>query len=599
MLGYRSMNRFSVLLIIIGLSSITILPLSVCAEDIFPKPGWQDEPDPLASPDAVQGGEISINMGPTPKSFNFYLDLSFQASLILGNLFENLLSMNPLTLEYEPSIANKWTISNDKKIFTFKIDPAARWSDGKPITAADVKWTYEAIMNPKHLTGPHKISLERFDPPEIIDERTIRFTAKTVHWQNLGSAGGFSILPKHAFEKMDFNKINFEFPVVSGPYKLGRIEEGIFVNLERRSDWWAGHYKRNQNIHNFSRVKFKFFAERENALEAFKKGSVDIYPVNTARFWVKETTGEKFEKNWIIKQKIYNNQISLQFQGFAMNMRNPPLDDVRVRLALAKLVDRRKMNRTIMYSQYEMLKAYYTDLYDKQHPCPNELIEFDKAGARKLLAEAGWHANPNTGLLEKDGRRLSLRILTRDSSSEKFLAIFAEDLKDVGIELVIDKKDWAAWAKDMDEYNYQMTWAAYGAPIFKDPESSWASKEADRRGGSNVTGFKNATVDALIEKQKSIFDVSLRNEIVRQIDQIIYKEVPYILLWGLDYTRLLYWNKFGTPPWVLPTNMDEWSAIAYWWLDPDSEADLKDAINNSDILPPRPSVIRFDEVFEE
>ena len=104
------------------------------------------------------------------------------------------------------------------------------------------------------------------------------------------------------------------------------------------------------------------------------------------------------------------------------------------------LVDRRKMNRTIMYSQYEMLKAYYSDLYDKQHPCPNKPIEFDKAGARRLLTEAGWLANPKTGLLEKDGRRLSLRILTRAFDSEKFLAIFAEDLKDVGIELVIDKK---------------------------------------------------------------------------------------------------------------------------------------------------------------
>jgi microcin C transport system substrate-binding protein len=569
------------------------------ADGIFPKPRWTDRLDPYASPDAIPGGTISIHLGPSPKSFNYYLDTSFQASQILGNLYETLLAMNPSNFEYEPAVAEKWTISKDKKIFTFYLHPTARWSDGRRITAHDVKWTYDAIMHPDHLTGPHKIDLERFETPIVINEGTIRFTAKTVHWQNLGAAGGFLILPKHAYETMDFNKINFAFPVVSGPYRLGRYDEGIFVDLERRSDWWAQSFKRHRYINNFNIIKFKFFAERENALAAFKKGNIDIYPVNTARFWVKETTGPRFDNNWIIKQKVYNNQLSLQFQGFAMNMRKAPFDDLRVRKAINMLVDRRKMNRTIMYSQYEMLKSYYTDLYDKQHPCPNEMIELDKTTARKLLAEAGWKANPSTGILEKDGRRFVIRFLTRAADTEKFLAIFAEDLKDVGIELVIDRKDWAAWAKDMDEFNYQMTWAAWGAPVFKNPESSWSSKEADRRGGTNITGFKNPVVDNLIEAQKSIFDVQQRNDIYRRIDQIIYKEFPYVLLWGLDYNRLLYWNKFDMPAWVLPKNLSEWSALSYWWLDPDSVDDLKDAIKNNSPLPPRPGVVRFDDVFEE
>jgi microcin C transport system substrate-binding protein len=599
MFDHPSMRCFSAILSVIALGGFFIFSSAAVAEQIFPGPDWRDQPDQMASSDAIKGGEVIINLGPSPKSFNYYLDTSFQGSLIFGNLYESLLSMDPTDFEYEPALARKWTISNDKKTFTFQLDPAAMWSDGRPITAHDVKWTYEAIMDPGHLTGPHKIDLERFEPPEVLDDRTIRFRAKTVHWQNLGAAGGMLILPKHAYEKLDFNKINFEFPVVSGPYRLGRHEEGIFLNLERRPDWWAGKYIRHRHTNNFDVIKFKFFAERENALEAFKKGTIDIYPVNTARFWVKETKGERFEKNWIVKQKIFNNHMGLQFQGFAMNMRRAPFDDRRVRKAINMLVDRHKMNRTIMYSQYEMLDSYYTDLYDKSHPCPNEPIKFDKAAARKLLKEAGWRANPATGFLEKGGSRFTIRFLTRDASTEKFLSIFAEDLKDAGIELVIDRKDWAAWAKDMDEFNYQMTWAAWGAPIFKNPESSWSSKEADRRGGTNITGFKDAEVDRLIEEQKRIFDVRKRNDIYRRIDHIIYKEFPYVLLWGLDYTRLLYWNKFGTPEWVLPKNLTEYSALIYWWLDPDSEADLEDAVNNGYVLPPRPSVVRFDDVFPQ
>jgi microcin C transport system substrate-binding protein len=166
-------------------------------------------------------------------------------------------------------------------------------------------------------------------------------------------------------------------------------------------------------------------------------------------------------------------------------------------------------------------------------------------------------------------------------------------------ELQINKKDWAAWARDMDEFNFQMTWAAWTSSIFKDPESMWSSKEADRKGGSNITGFKSKQVDELIEKQKSIFDIGQRNKINRAIDQIIYSQVAYVLLWNINYHRLLYWNKFGAPDWGVPKYGDEYSPIAYWWLDEDSLADLKDATQTKSALPPQPPNIYYDEMYEE
>jgi microcin C transport system substrate-binding protein len=126
----------------------------------------------------------------------------------------------------------------------------------------------------------------------------------------------------------------------------------------------------------------------------------------------------------------------------------------------------------------------------------------------------------------------------------------------------------------------------------------WSSKEADRRSGANITGFKNEEVDVLIEKQKTIFDVSQRNDIYRTIDQIIYEQFPYVLSWYLNYIRLLYWNKFGTPETVLPKYGGEYAPIVYWWLDEDSAADLKDAIANKQDLPPREATIYFDELFQ-
>ncbi len=569
--------------------------LSMAAQE-FPKDGWKDAPNPLAGTEAVVGGEISIFAGQYPKSLNYYLDNNSFTAEIFGAMFETLLTMNPLTLAYEPNLAKKWSISDDKQTFTFTLDQRAKWSDGLPITAEDVKWTFDAIMDPKNLTGVHKVSLERFDSPTILDTYTIRFTARDVHWVNLSAIGGFHILPKHNLGQRDFNKITFDFPVISGPYAIHTINESLSLTLKRRDDWWNIIARRNQNTGNFERLKFRFFAERENAFEAFKKGLIDLYPVYTSRLWVNETKGDRFSDAWIVKQKVFNAK-PIGFQGFAMNIRKPPFDDVKVRKAMAHLLDRRKMNSTLMYSQYFLHRSYFEDLYDKAHPCPNPLIEFDKQQARRLLKEAGWIVNPASGWLEKNGKRFSFRFLISQASLEKFPAIYAEDLKDVGIELIIDKKDWAAWARDMDEFNYEMTWASWGSGVFKNPEGMWQSKEADRRSGNNITGFKNDRVDQIIETQKGIFDIAERNQLYREIDQIIYSEVPYVLLWNINYTRLLYWNKFGSPETVLSKYGDETSAYWYWWIDEDSRADLKDAMQNNLPLPSKEATVHFDDTF--
>jgi hypothetical protein len=164
-----------------------------------------------------------------------------------------------------------------------------------------------------------------------------------------------------------------------------------------------------------------------------------------------------------------------------------------------------------MFRSYFLHKSYFEDLYDAAHPCENPSYDFDKAKARALLSEAGWRANPATGWLEKDGKPLVVRFLNRDMTSDKFLTVYREDLRDVGIQLEVERKDVAAWFRDMDAFNFEMTWAAWGSGLFKDPESAWHSKEADRPSGNNITGFRDARVDALIERQKTEFDVAKRN----------------------------------------------------------------------------------------
>ena len=353
-----------------------------------------------------------------------------------------------------------------------------------------------------------------------------------------------------------------------------------------------------RGIANFDRLKFRFFNERENAFAEFKTGNLDFYPVYTASRWATETTGEAYDNNWLIKQEVYNYN-PIGFQGFAMNLRRAKFADRRVRLALAYLLNRSKMNQTIMHESYFLHQCYFEDLYNEQTPCRGPKIRFDKEIARRLLQEAGWQANQNTGLLEKEGQPFTIRFLTRSQSSDKFLAIYQEDLNDVGIRLEIVRKDWAAWVKDMDEFNFDMTWAAWSASLYKDPESLWHSREADRAGGQNITGYKNPEVDTMVDALRTEFDINKRHAIVREIDTILANDIPYVLLWNLNYRRLLFWNKFGTPKTVLPKFSGEAGAYSYWWYDEDSAADLEYARETGEPLPGRDEIIRFDEVFQQ
>ncbi|MGI6100469.1 MAG: ABC transporter substrate-binding protein [Kiritimatiellia bacterium] len=559
---------------------------------------WEDRADPIASRYAIPGGRIVYAAGPSPKSLNPYLDNNTFSYQVFGALYESLLGSDPLTADYAPGLARRWEISEDGRVFTFHLDPMARWSDGQPVTADDVLWTFERIMDPASQTGPHKVALRTFmkTPPEVLDRLTIRFTADETHWRNLGAAGGFEILPRHHFGGQDFNIINSSFPVVSGPYRLAALSEGISLTLERRTNWWGRARNSSRGTANFQTVVYRFFADQDNAFEAFVNGQADVYPVYRAAIWTERTKGTAFDKNWIVKRRIRNHH-PIGFQGFAMNMRRPPFDDLRVRQALAYLLNREKMVETLMHNQYFLHKSYFEDLYSASNACHNPVFDYKPDKARELLTEAGWIPDPRTGIRMRDGKPLSFTFLTRDESTDKFLVLYNEDLKRAGVEMKIVRKDWAAWTRDMDEFNFDMTWAAWSSGLFKDPESMWSSAEADRKGGNNITGFKDPMVDQLIETQRGIFDLQTRHGICRRIDFILAEQVPYILLWNLDTVRLLYWDKFGTPPTVLSKYGDERSLLSYWWYDADSAAELEAAMETGEMLPPRPDIVDFDETF--
>ncbi len=548
--------------------------------------------NPIADPHALKGGSINVYYGAFPKSFNYYLDNNTFTNLVYGLMYEPLIALHPANLEPSPDVAESWTISKDKKVFTFKIDPKARWSDGQPITAEDVAFTYDTIMDPRNLTSVTRVSLSRFEKPEILGPREIRFRAKTVHWENFIFFSGFFVLPKHVLQGQDFNKVNFDFPVVSGPYRLAQMNKGRDVILARRTDWWAADKPINRGMYNFDTIKFKTLQEQMAAFELFKKGEIDLFPVYISKRWHTETGGEKFQKNWIVKQRIFN-ESPASFQGFVMNMRRPLFQDVRVREAMALLINRPLMNQKLMYNEYFLLNSYIANAYPDRAAIKNPLTPYSPSKARALLKEAGWYKTDGDGWLVKDGKRFEFTFLMRDDSEEKFLTTYQEDLKALGIKMDLQLVSSSTWFKNMEKFDYDMTWASWQPSQFPDPEDTWYSKRADEPNSDNYPGYKNPEVDKLIAAQRTIFERARRDAIDRRIDKILYKSYSYALLWSIDNVRLLYWNKFGHPKTVLDKYDDESSAVSYWWYDPAKAARLRQAMAAGTALPAEPAAVRF------
>lgn len=547
---------------------------------------------PSIPPGGSSKGELVLHTTEFPKSFNYFVNNAADASEVFELVYASLMEPDYETLEYQPLIAESWTIAPNKKEFIIKLNPAARWGDGTPITAADIRFTYDTIMNPDNLTSVLRLYYSRLNPPEILDPLTVKFTTKTVHYKNFEMIAGFNVLPKHLMEGQDFNKaFNMSLPAGSGPYDLSEVKEGRYYVLTRKQNYWADRLPQRQNTYNFAKIRYKVM-NPDVAFEAFKRGDFDIFDAITPKRWMEDTKSEHFTNNWIVKQKIFNNA-PRGFQGIALNMRRAPFDDSRVRQALAHLLNREQILVKIMYGEYQPLNSYFPSLYEKGERA-NPPLNFDPDRAKELLAEAGYDRLDSEGfLINAQGRRLAFSIAYVSQDNERYLTVFAEDCRQAGIKVELKRMSWATLLKEMDSYNFDATLSAWTGALFPDPEQLWHSSHVKETGGNNLTGYQNPEVDRIIGVMPEIFDVAERIRMIKQIDRLIYREVPYILFWEADYSRLLYKNVFHQPA----ESFSKYGLriLRYWSFDPEKVQRYQEAVKKKSALPAEPGEIHYGE----
>jgi microcin C transport system substrate-binding protein len=550
------------------------------------------EADPIANTEAVKGGTFNTWGSGFPKSLNYWLEATSFTNEVASLQFESMVTLHSTENREVGILAAAWSISPDKKTFTFHIDPRARWSDGRPVQAGDVQFYYDVMMDPKNLTSIFRVALKRFSRPVVKDSLTLEVTAKEVHWNNFWDAAGMVAFPKHVWEKADFNQQNFDFPVVSGPYRLQEVKKERSITLQRRDDWWGRAKRYNQHKYNFDYIKYRFMEDQIKVLETFKKGDIDVYPVYTASLWAEKTRFDQQKKGWVARQRVFNKE-PIGFQGFAINLRRPQFQDVRVREALSLLINRKLMNEKLMFNQYFLLNSYYPDLFPGNVNPKAPMREFDPKRARALLAEAGWTPGAD-GVLAKGGKTFQVVFLTH-SPEQRHLNVYLEDLKAVGIQARIEQVSYSTLAKRMDNHEFDMYWAAWGGGRLRDPEPSWISTTADETATNNYPGLKDKVIDSLIQLQKTELSLDKRNAILVEIDDRLTQIIPYALLWQADHHRLLYWNKFGTPKYVLDKFNREDAIPTYWWIDAAKEKTLREAMGAGRALPETDGDVHYRE----
>jgi microcin C transport system substrate-binding protein len=574
---------------------------SVSSED--GGPGFTGEswttavPGPLGDPSAVKGGMLLTNIPNWPDNLRVYgIRANTSLNYLIRDLcYESLCAINPHTLDFIPNLASHWKISDDNMKFSFRINPKAHWSDGRPVTAADVVATYRLIMDETLLAPMDRESISKMKEPVAKSKYLIEVECKEKHWRNFIAFSDMTILPAHEIEnitgKQYLDEYNFKYTAVSGPYIVHEndIKTEKSLTLTRRKDYWAKDDPLNQGLYNIGKIRFAVIRERRLGFDRACKGELDFSIVYTAKWWVEDLDDlEIIDKGHLIKQKVFT-RYPQGFQGQALNMRHPPLDDVRVRKALAHLYDRKTMLDKFAYNEYEPLKSYFPGSDSENHD--NKLVEFDPRQAAKLLAEAGWKQRGPDGILVKDGKRLSFELLYRSKFFEKYLTSFQQACKQAGVEFRLKFMTPETQWNNIQDRKFEIAGMNWGASLFPGPKTMHHSTMSDQKGSNNITGFKNKAADELIEQYGQEFDRNKRTELLRQLDAVIFNEHPYILDWYLPCERIVYLNKFGMPKTVLP-KYGEWKdAFAFWWVDPSKQQQLKAARENGTSLPVPPLVI--------
>jgi len=512
---------------------------------------------------APQGGVFNLNLGGEPPTLHPIASTDIYAQGVQNYVMDTLLTRDLETYGWKPRLAEKWEVSKDNKVFTFHLRKNAVFHDGKPVTADDVKFSFDAIFEPAYQAAHMRPYYEGIAKVEVVDPNTVKVTAKDTYFKNFDTiAAMMSILPKHVYGDVEKSKKMTRTLIGAGPYTLEKFERGQIITLKKFDKWYGNNEKAWKGMYNFATINMRFYKEEAVTLERAKKGDLDYIDLRPEAY-VKKTEGAPWGKT-IIKHKVENSAPkSYGFVGW--NLRRDLFQDKNVRIALAHLMNREEMNKKFRYNMADLASG---PTYVKSEYAPKSVkpINFDPKVATDLLGKAGWKDSDKDGVLDKvvNGKKTAFKftLIHPNKDNEKYWTMYREDLKKSGIDMEIKYLEWNSFLKLMDEGNFDAVALGWGGgDITWDPKQIWHSSSAVP-GGSNFIGYKNPEVDKLIDEARQTLDEKKRVKILNVVYEKIAADAPYVFMFNDKFDFYATASKIQMPAETFKYGI----GVDYWWM---------------------------------
>jgi microcin C transport system substrate-binding protein len=551
------------------------------------------------NPNAPKGGEIQLVAPTRITNFDKYNPYTLKGSSPPGIelLFETLLTgtMDEPTTAYG-LLAEDIEVAQDGLSATFRLNPAARFHDGTPVMAVDVKYSFDTLMS-KQAHPQYRVVLGDVRQAVVTGPRTVRFDFRRVNTELPLMVGGLPVFSRAWGAGKPFDEVVMDVPIATGPYKVGRLNFGRDITYDRDPNYWARDLNVRRGRYNFDRITYKIYKDATAQTEAFKAGEFDYLRTFSAREWARTYVGKKFDSGELVKAEIPFKNAG-DFQGFLFNLRRDKFKDPRVREAIGLAFDFEWMNRQLMYNSYTRVRGFFnnSDFEAKGLPGEDELavltplkkllpekvftqevplppttnapgsLRDNLRKARDLLAEAGWTYRDGA-LRNAKGEPFTIEY-TDSGGMERTAAPFFQTLGKLGIKAEYRRADFALLRKRINAFDYDIT--SMRVPGNEAPGAElldrFGSKSVDIEGSSNWIGVKDPAVDALVVQAVS---ARTRPELVarlRALDRVLRHHYLVVPHWYSTTNRIAYRaGKFDQPK-VMPQyySAEAW-VISTWW----------------------------------
>ncbi len=549
------------------------------------------------NPQASKGGSLNLSAFGSFDTLNPYT-LKGRSAIGLDELMFETLMVSSLDEPFSQYglLADEVSLAGDGLSVTYHINPVARFSDGTPVLAEDVKFSFETLRDKGH--PRYRIYWGDITRVVVEDERTVRFEFARVNPELHMIAGQVPVFSRQWVAGQEFEKMALIAPHTSGPYRIEKYELGKYITYARNPDYWGKDLSVHRGMYNFDRVTFKYYRDFTVMLEAFKAGEFDFIHEYNSKKWARDYIGSKFRSGRIVKKELQHSN-NLGMQGFVFNLRRPLFQDIRVRKALTLALDFEWSNRNLFYNQYERNDSYFSNSELAARGKPSEaeltLLEpfrdqlppalFEKPWqppstaapgslrrnlrqAKALLQEAGWRYRD--GELRNDkGELFNFEIILVQKGFERIVAPFARNLSKLGIEVKYRTVDTALYQRRTDTYDFDMVVSGFGQSQSPGNElmGMFHSSSAHKEGTNNLIGIDDPVVDALVEKVIYAEDRQALVTAVHALDRVLLYGEYLIPQWYIGSHRVAFWDRFGFPETVpLYYNPVTWM-LSTWWVE--------------------------------